>query len=86
MPFKFSTNLVPYLPYPSTRPYGAREDLGTRLIFDRTDQKFDLNFSVQIFKRLGDNMHVKYKNPRAGEPVDRYQGRGYVTVKSAVHS
>ena len=28
---------------------------------------------------------VKYKNPRQGEPVDKYEGRGYVTVQSAVH-
>ena len=56
--FKFSTDLVPYLPYPSIRPYGARDNLGTRLIFDRTGQKFDLNLSVQIFKRLGDQILV----------------------------
>ena len=59
LPFKFSTNLVPYLPYSSIRPYGARENLGTRLIFDRTGQKFDLNFSAQIFKRLGDQIFVR---------------------------
>ena len=28
---------------------------------------------------------VKYKNPRQGEPVDKYEGRGYVTVQRAVH-
>ena len=28
---------------------------------------------------------VKYKNPRQGEPVDKYKGRGYVTVQRAVH-
>ena len=40
------------------RPYGARDNLGTSLIFDRTGQKFDLNFSVQIFKWLGDKILV----------------------------
>ena len=28
---------------------------------------------------------IKYKNPRQGEPVDKYEGRGYVTVQRAVH-
>ena len=28
---------------------------------------------------------VEYKNPRPGEPVDKYEGRGYVTVQRAVH-
>ena len=28
---------------------------------------------------------VEYKNPRPGEPVDKYEGRGYVTVHRAVH-
>ena len=28
---------------------------------------------------------VKYKNLRQGEPVDKYEGRGYVTVQRAVH-
>ena len=28
---------------------------------------------------------VKYKNPRQCEPVDKYEGRGYVTVQRAVH-
>ena len=28
---------------------------------------------------------VKYKNPRQGEPVDKYEGRGCVTVQRAVH-
>ena len=30
---------------------------------------------------------VEYKNPRPGEPVDKYmcEGRGYVTVRRAVH-
>ena len=28
---------------------------------------------------------IKYKNPRQGEPVDKYEGRGYVTMQRAVH-
>ena len=28
---------------------------------------------------------VEYKNPRPGKPVDKYEGRGYVTVQRAVH-
>ena len=28
---------------------------------------------------------VEYKNPRPGEPVDKYEGRGYVTTQRAVH-
>ena len=28
---------------------------------------------------------VEYKNPRPGEPVDKYEGRGYVTVHRGVH-
>ena len=30
-------------------------------------------------------VEVKYKNPRPGELVDKYQGRGYVTVQRAVN-
>ena len=28
---------------------------------------------------------VEYKNHRPGEAVDKYEGRGYVTVQRAVH-
>ena len=28
---------------------------------------------------------VKYKNPRPGEPVDKYQGRSDFTVQRVVH-
>ena len=28
---------------------------------------------------------VEYKNPRPGDPVDKYECRGYVTVQRAVH-
>ena len=30
-------------------------------------------------------VQVQYKNPRPGEPVTKYDGRGYVTVERAVH-
>lgn len=38
----------------------------------------------------GDNARVRkvdveYKNPRPGQPVDKYHGGGYVTVQGAVH-
>ena len=29
---------------------------------------------------------MEYKNLRPGEPVESYHGRGYVTLKRAVHS
>lgn len=28
---------------------------------------------------------VQYKNPKQGEPVAKYQGRGYVTIERPVH-
>ena len=30
-------------------------------------------------------VEVKYKNPKPGEAVEKYQGRGYVTVQRPVH-
>lgn len=30
-------------------------------------------------------VHVQYKNPKPGEPVTKYEGRGYVTVERAVN-
>ena len=30
-------------------------------------------------------IEVQYKNPRPGEPVTKYDGRGYVNVERAVH-
>ena len=30
-------------------------------------------------------VEVQYKNPKPGEPVTKYKGRGYVTVERAVH-
>lgn len=31
------------------------------------------------------NVEVQYKNPKVGEPVNKYEGRDYVTVERAVH-
>ena len=30
-------------------------------------------------------VEVKYKNPKPGDAVEKYQGRGYVTVQRPVH-
>ena len=30
-------------------------------------------------------VEVQYKNPKQGEPVTKYQGRGYVTIERPVH-
>ena len=30
-------------------------------------------------------VEVQYKNPKQGEPVAKYQGRGYVTIERPVH-
>ena len=30
-------------------------------------------------------VEVQYKNPKPGEAVEKYQGRGYVTVQRPVH-
>jgi hypothetical protein len=31
------------------------------------------------------NIEVQYKNPKSGEPVNKYGGQDYVTVEQAVH-
>ena len=30
-------------------------------------------------------VEVQYKNPKQGDPVTKYQGRGYVTIERPVH-
>ena len=30
-------------------------------------------------------VEVQFKNPKQGEPVTKYQGRGYVTIERLVH-
>jgi hypothetical protein len=33
----------------------------------------------------GKARNVQYKNPKSGEPVNKYAGQDYVTVEQAVH-
>ena len=50
------------------------------------------NWKLRILSQtdLGDDgkvwkVEAQYKNPKPGEAVEKYQGRGYVTVQRAVH-